>query len=48
VHGHVIFEVVETRTFRVVHEQRLVTEHAALGYVFVDVEIVVESGKCLP
>ena len=47
-HGHVVFEVGETRTFRVVHEQRLVAEHAAPGDIVANAEIVIEGGKSLP
>src|SRR4249919_1608795 len=48
VHGHVVFVLSETRTFRIVHEQRLVTKHAAPGDVVTDAEIVIEGGKRLP
>jgi len=48
VHGHIVFVLSETRTFRIVHEQRLVTEHAAPGDVVADAEIVVDGGKRLP
>ena len=48
VHGHVVFVVGETRTLRVVHEQRLVTEHTAPGDVVADAKIVIKGGKRLP
>ena len=48
VHRHVVLVAGKARTFRVVHEQRLVTEHGAPDDVVANTEIVVDGSQSLP